>query len=297
MQNDKKVINTTVLAATFILAVHFLRELHLGQVNYLLLFSYVLALHFLNNNKWKISSILLGLTIFIKPFALIFLPYLLVKKKYKQLVVFISAICVFILLPFLFYGSIEMTIHQYSMWFQELQIELSHKQGLLADANHTIFSVLARYTPIQFLLINSSISVAYQICVLALIAFLVFYFIKIIPSDLSIMQQKYFLVMDFALLIALIPLLAFTSENAFIYTQLLIFVVLLNFQKLKLYEKVLSIAGFLFIGGNFSELIGKKLSNLADAISLISVGTVILLYILFVLRKRTIVDMHPKELV
>jgi hypothetical protein len=189
-------------------------------------------------------------------------------------------------LPLLFYGSVEMTIHQYQLWFQELAIELSHKQSLFAAANHTIFSVVARYTPLGFLLINPFITRTYQVLMLVAIGILVYYFVNMKPNNKDQEQYPSALAIDSALLIAFIPLLAFTSENAFIYVQLLVVVILCNFKKLRSYEQILAILGFLFIGGNFSELIGKRLSQTLDDISLIAVGTVILICLTFILRKR-----------
>jgi hypothetical protein len=294
IQHDKKKVNSTVIIAAFILAIHFLRELHLGQVNYLLLFIYILALHYHTNNKWFAFSILLALSIFIKPFAFIFIPYLLIKKHYREISVFAFAAIIFALLPILFYGSAEMALDQYQLWFKELQIELAHKQGLLSDANHTIFSVFARYTPLRFILTNNLISAVYQFSLLLLIGLLILYFIKTRSRYINKEQEKYFFIVDFSLLIAIIPLLAFTSENAYIYTQILIFVILLNFKKLKLHEKILSVIGFLFIGGNFEELIGKKLSDTINNISLISIGTIILICLLFILRKRGTLDIRSE---
>lgn len=295
--HDKKTINKIVFSASFILAVHFLRELHLGQVNYLLLFTYVFATHCLVQNKWKLFSVLLGISIFIKPFALIFLPYLLLRKKYNELIVFILTALLCAILPVLFYHSIDMTVDQYRLWFIELQIELSHKQGLLADANHTIFSVVARHTLIRYLLINSRISVIYQLCLLALIAFFVFHFIKCSSAKTNKLLDDQYTFIDISLLVALIPLLAFTSENAFIYTQILVFAVLLYFKKLRIVERIVGIIGFLFIGGNFAELIGKKLSVLADNISLVTIGTMILIYLLFRLKKRGALGVESEDLI
>jgi len=287
---NKKAINAIVFSATVTLALHFLRELHLGQVNYLLLFIYTFACYSFISGKWKLASTLLAISIFIKPFAILFIPYFVIKKKYKEVLVLVIAIVVCAILPLLFYRSVDMTISQYQLWFNELTIELSHKQSLLADANHTIFSVLARYTPLGFLLISAFIGKVYQLSILAILAILVYCFVSMKPKSDSSDQNGYFTAIDFALLVALIPLLAFTSENAFIYTQFLVIVVLCNFKKLRLYEKIMAVIGFLFVGGNFAELTGKKLSQALDNWSLVSVGTIILLCLLFVLRKRKLLD-------
>ncbi|MCD4665547.1 MAG: DUF2029 domain-containing protein [Bacteroidales bacterium] len=283
-----KSINTITLLATLILAIHFLRELHLGQVNYLLLFLYIVAFYFFKKQKRTVFSIILAISIFIKPFTLIFLPYLIIKKKYFELLVFACFSLVLFLLPFLFYGSIETTINQYQLWFSELRIELSHKQGLLENANHTIFSVFARYTPIRFLLFNSTISFVYQIVMLFVIGISFLWFTKINSKNINVEQQHNFSIIEFSFLVSLIPLLAFTSENAFIFSQILVFIILLNYKSLKAYEKVLAIVAFIFIGGNFGELIGRELSEKINDISLITFGTIILIYLLYVLRIRNV---------
>lgn len=286
-QNVKS-INTITLLATLFLAIHFLRELHLGQVNYLLLFLYIVALYFYKKQKRTVFSLILAISIFIKPFTLIFIPYLIIKKKYAELLMFACFSVVLFLLPFLFYGSIEITLNQYQLWFSELRIELSHKQGLLENANYTIFSVFARYTPIRFLLINSKISFVYQIVMLILIGISFLWFTKINSKNINIEQKHYFSIIEFSLLVSFIPLLAFTSENAFIFSQILVFIILLHYKSLKNYEKGLAIVAFFFIGGNNSELIGRELSKKIDDISLLTFGVIILIYLLYVMRIRNL---------
>lgn len=283
-----KSINIIILLSTLILAIHFLRELHLGQVNYLLLFLYILALYFYKIEKRNLFSLILALSIFIKPFTLIFVPYLFIKKKYAELLLISGFSILLFLLPFLFYDSIETTLNQYQLWFNELRIELSHKQGLLENANHTIFSIIARYTPIRFLIINGTIAFVYQILLLFGIGIAFLWFTKINSENNNTEQQRYFSIIELSLLVTLIPLLAFTSENAFIFSQILVFIILINYKNLKKHEKGLSIIAFIFIGANFTELIGKSLSKFVDDNSLISFGTLILIYLLYILRIRNV---------
>lgn len=119
---------------------------------------------------------------------------------------------------------------------------------------------------------------------LAGIGILFIWFTLIQTKNSSDLQQKYNFLIEFSLLVACIPLLAFTSENAFIYTQMLVFIILLNFKNLRLFEKMMAIVGFVFIGGNFGEMLGRSISKTIDDISLISIGTIILIYLLFALR-------------
>lgn len=281
---EQKSVNIILLMALLTLAIHFLRELHLGQVNYLLLFLYILALHLYLQKKIILFALLLAISIFIKPFTLIFIPFLLLKRKYYEISLFSGFVMILCLLPFLFYGSVSTTLGQYQLWINELLIELSHKQGLLNDANHTVFSVFARYTPVRYLVGSVAATKIYQLLMLGGLGILFYWFTRIKTSNSSAAQQEYNFLIEFSLLVACIPMLAFTSENAFIYTQMLVFIILLNFKYLRIFEKILAILGFIFIGGNFGEILGRSLSKTIDDISLISIGTLILVYLLFALR-------------
>ena len=283
-----KSINIIILSATLILAIHILRELHLGQVNALLLFLYITALYFYKKQNRNLFSLFLAISIFIKPFTTIFLPYLIFKKKYHELLMFTCFSIVLVSLPFLFFNSIEMTVSQYKLWVDELIIELSHKQGLSETANHTIFSVIARFTPVRFLLINGTISFFYQVIMIILFGFSFVWFAKINNKNTSVEQDLHFSIIEMSLLVSLIPLLAFTSENAFVFSQILVFIILIHFKYLKNHEKGLSILAFLFIGGNSSELFGRQLSEEINSFSLISMGTFILIWLLCALRRRNL---------
>jgi len=209
-------INITIILATLILAIHFSRELHLGQVNYLLLFLFILALFFYVKHYRILFSFIIASSIFIKPFGLIFLPYFILKKKYYELVLFGCFALVLFFIPFLFYGSMETTLGQYQLWINELQFELDQKQGLLENGNLTLFSVFARYTPIRLLINNSLISFVYQCIILLIIGVVFIWFTRMNSKDISSDQKQYLFAIEFSLLLSIIPLLAYTSVNAFI---------------------------------------------------------------------------------
>ena len=86
------------------------------------------------------------------------------------------------------------------------------------------------------------------------------------------------------MLICLIPFFSFTSQNAFGFAALMVFILLLNFSSFSLSEKIITIIGFVFLGGNYNDIWGSELSGLFNDISLVSCGSLILIVILF--RKR-----------
>ena len=263
--------------AALIVALHFLRELHLGQVNYLLMFMYVLVLMAYMNKNVVSGSFLLSLSIFIKPFGLIFLPYLLYRKKLKALIFVGISVLVWGLTPLFFYRDWHLFINQYSAWINEITIEMGHKQALLANANHTIFSVVARFTPLRFLLSDPGYVPFYQLVILTA---LMFFFYKTFKLS-SMCKTADHTVLDFYLIIGFIPLLAFTSENAFVFEQLLVIAVLFYFKMLSKFEKILAILSFVFIGGNFAELTGHQLSVFLDNNSFVAFGALLLIVVYY----------------
>lgn len=272
-ENPAKV-NSIVLLASLILVVHIQRELHLGQVNHILLVIYILSAYFYNKGKRNVTTALLAVSLFIKPFALIFIPYLLLKKNYKATMVFVLTSILLFFLPLIFY-SFPNFMNQSKLWFEELMIELNNKQDLIQVANHTLFSLFARYTPLRLISFSPVIIKIYQLVILTIIGLAILWFIKKGKKD------KNPGIAEFALLISLIPLLSFTSHNAFGFNELTIFLLLAFFPKFTLLDKIIIVAGFVFTGCNIHDLWGHDLSAFINDISLVSWGTVLLIAALF----------------
>ena len=275
LKPDSKRTNVLYVLSALILALHFLRELHLGQVNYLLLFMYILVLSALIKERVITASVLLSLSLFIKPFGLIFLPYLIYRKKFKALLMVGISSVVWSFIPLLFYKNWNLFIHQYYAWFNEIGIEMGHKQALLANANHTLFSVIARFTPLRFFLSDPSFTPFYQFAILVALLFF-FYKAFNLSSKNMIVENT---ILDFYLIVGFIPLLAFTSENAFVFEQLLVIAVLFYFKLLSTPDKILAILSFVLIGGNFAELLGYRLSAFLDNNSFVSIGAMLLMFV------------------
>jgi len=271
----------TVLLLTFIAVVtHIHREWHLGQVNLLLLALYVSTLHSLIYKKYKIAAFTLAFSLFIKPFGLIFLPYLFLKKKYQTLLYTTIFVLVLGLLPLLFYPSLAAFKQLYLSWFQELAIELRAKQSLLNAGNHTIFSVIARYTPLRNLLSGATAARFYQLSMLGLIGFILLFFIQ------KGRHLRRSLVAEGAVLIALIPLFAFTSINAFLFSAPCLVFLLYNFPQLPAKGKIALAVACILIGGNIRDLMGKRIFDLLENNSTYTLGTLILLGLMFYLRQK-----------
>lgn len=268
-------ITGSLILATVIVGTHFFRELHLGQVNLLMLGIYIFALRLFLRKKYAATGALLAFSIFIKPFALIFIPFFLLSRGYKGLLYFASFAFIFFLTPFLFYHSPQEFANLYSAWLNELAIELGNKQSLLSDGNHTIFSVLARYSPLRLIEMSDIARYTYQLIVVGLIGTLIIW--TFMTRKVSDALSRIYII-----LIAIIPLLAFTSYNAFIFSLPLVTFLLFKFRELGIIFKIVFIISCIFIGANIYDLVGKDLFDVFWAISIYTWGTVGLLLTMFV---------------
>ncbi len=278
ISNRKK--NWIILLSILSVLTHVHMELHLGQVNLLLLVFYLLLIKYMYQRQTLLFSFVLSISIYIKPFGLIFFPYLLAKKEYKKIAISFLFLLALGILPLFFYPSFSSFSNLYSNWWNELIIELNTKQDLLADYNHTIFSVLARFTPIKYILINNSARIIYQLTLLTVIGLGMLKYIRYSDGTRTIITEM-------LILIALIPLLAFTNDNAFIFEFPLIMYIIFHVDKLNTKGKILLICGCLLIGGNIYDIVGKDIMLFLSSISIYTFGTIILLCLLFYeLKKR-----------
>lgn len=278
MVPDYKKRNVVLMLTFLAVAAHLHREWHLGQVNLLLLIIYIGLISLLMQNKNWLAGLFLALSLFIKPFGLIFLPYLLFRQQYKPLLFALAFVLFLGLMPLIFYPEWVDFKYLYQGWFTELIIELQAKQDLLASANHTVFSVVARFTPLRYLL-NSGLTISiYQLVILLVIGVAFLLFIRMgryLPTPV---------LPEMTFLIALIPLFSFTSYNAFLFAAPCIMLLIFYFQQFSVLGKLSILVGCLLVGANIRDLVGPKFFNFLENISVYSFGSILLLILLFIWR-------------
>jgi hypothetical protein len=276
-----QVINNLLLLIGVIVGVHMEREFFLGQVNHILLVLYIGMIYLISKGKNLIPSLLWAGSIFIKPFGLIFLPYYIIKKKLRLVALFFAFLAILAVLPLPFTGAAAFG-NQYHHWLTELTTELSTRESLLQNENDTVFSILARYTPFRLLDFTPRITIIFQLVILAMIA-VSFLSILILGCDL---ERGY--VLEGAFLISMIPLLSFTNHYAFGFIELMIFVIVVNWNSLSKWTRIAAIVGFVATGMNMHDLWGGRIWQFLNEISLVAIGAIILLFVLSSLRLRRI---------
>lgn len=279
--DDPRVINNLILLIGLILGVHLESEFYLGQVNHILLVSYLITIYLSSRKKDIPAAFIWAATIFVKPFGLIFLPYFLAKKKFRLVLFFIlfAIILIFASLPFI--GATNFT-SQYRGWFQELLVDLGHKQMLLAPENHTLFSILARFTPFRLLDFTPETVFIFQ---LAIVGFVALLFLYLLHRGRDF-KDNY--VWEGAFLISLIPLLSSTGNYAFQFIELAVFLIVFNFHRMTKWWQIFAITGLVFTAINMHDLWGSTVWHFLNNISLVAIGAILLLVVLVNLRLKKI---------
>src|SRR5207249_1190331 len=91
-----------VLAGSFLFSVRFLLyDFNLGQTTIFLLWSMLEGWYQLREQKFLLASFLFALGIFVKMLSIIFIPYLIHKKKFKALLYLLLWLAVMAFIPFI----------------------------------------------------------------------------------------------------------------------------------------------------------------------------------------------------
>jgi len=278
---NPRAVNNILLLACLTLVVHFQRELRLGQANALLMVMFFVLFYLESKGKLIAPALVLAASVFIKPYALIFLPYFALKKKLRLIGLSCLLAAVFYLLPAIFIGFGALG-EQQGRWLHELALEMSSKQNMLSDGNHTSFSVVARSIKKRLIEFTHETTLIYQA---ALVILLMAAFLYLLRRGRAVASPY---ALEWALLLLAIPLLSATSRNAFVFAQLAVLAVLFNFGRLAIWQKVVAVSGLVLLGGNMYDLWGPQLFKFLDQLSLVAVGAILIAVTLGILRSRRV---------
>ncbi len=262
-------VNAVVLLVALTEATHLIAELHLGQVNQVLLGLYLFMALALMKRRAVAFALAMAVSLYLKPFALIFVPYLLLKRRHRELA-WVAAFAIALgLAPVLVFGSAKLGA-QYRGWMDAIAGEAASKADLLRPGNHSLFSVAVRHSPLRLLPMTWPLGLGIRLGIVGALGALVVVFLRW-GREVERPEPA-----EFALLLSLIPLLACTSSNAFGATMLAVFVLFLAFGRFGPGWRAAVALGALLLGGNHWDLWGKDLFVLFERLSLVTVGAVLL---------------------
>lgn len=252
--------------------VHLSRELHLGNINLILILLVSASVYTVIHKHYKTAGALITLTVFLKPyFILVFVP-VLIYRHWKVLIPgFVTAIILF-LMPVLHSGwNWNWQLHQY--WLQAM---MGHQEGMFSE--HTFSSIFTSYTGMPL--------ASHWTFIFAGSLLLLYTTVRLIRYPGRRYLHKKFTT-DTFIWLALLPNLFITDSEHFLYSMPLIALIL---GRIAMHPKWTTILIFLglwfFYGANSNDLLGNPLSDLFDTYSTIGVANLGLV-ILYLFLDRT----------
>lgn len=267
---------TLVLPTVFIMLKFYLREMELGQTNAVLTLILLGSLAALLAKKDLLSGLLMGLAISLKPYALIFLPYVALKGRFKALGAAISTTIITLLLPSLRYGfDGNVTLHQ--EWWNLV----SHStRGLLTNPdNVSLFGAFAKWFG-DTSVVATGFSIAAAGALLLVACYVVTRPIDLRKDELAVRTAW---LAESSLLLILIPLLSPQGWDYVFLTGTLGTMLLISVRKQM--PKVcwwFLIAVFAVVGLSLYDLLGRELYRaFMDASILTACFVLIALYLMW----------------
>lgn len=249
---------------------HVVRELHLGNMNAILLCLLVAALLHVLAGRTLPAGILLGLAVLCKPyFCILFLPLLLHKKVrvvfYAS--VFVGLAC---LIPAVFTGlSKDIALHQ--SWIRAMLAHDSYQ-----DSAHTILSLARFYIHDQL-----PSGIHYLLAAFLLLSYMLYFFLNykaaIQLEDPEATKNRN-LILQYLLIIAVIPNLITTDTEHFLFSLPLAGLLIFYLQKFRSAPLIgILIVLLVFYGCNSTDFFGRKLSGQFELLGLTGLSNLVLI--------------------
>jgi hypothetical protein len=267
-QNPRK--NRVLSLGILCVVGHLVRELHMGNVNMIVVLLLSMGLLFTLKNKSILAGICIGVAIMIKPYFLLLLLPLLLYKKIKTMLSIGAVLTCTVLISFVVFGFSEgISLHQ--QWIASM---VQHNTYITSNQN--IQSIIAYYS-------NSAISnsVQYYVMLVIVMAYLgFFYYTSKLGKkwQLSEKVERTSFIVGYFMMFAIIPNILLTDTEHFIFSLPLI-LFLLNY--LAVTKNYVAIGGFVVLIFLFScnspDIVGSVLFNKFDRMGLIGISNLMLI--------------------
>ncbi|MFZ2052879.1 MAG: glycosyltransferase family 87 protein, partial [Candidatus Aminicenantales bacterium] len=269
-----------ILAWTFLIELKFLaREIELGQVNLFILFLLTSMLYLLLRKKESSAGFLWGSSLFFKPYALVFLPYFLIKRKFRPLVTGLAVVLLGLMLPAVFCGF-RGNLAVLLEWPATL---LKSTSGLLASFdNASLYGFLLK----TFSFFSKQTAGAVFLTIFLALALAVLWMIKKGQEQAAQQSPE---VLESAFLLILIPLFSPLGWNYnYLYSMPAVMIIIAVWRRLPPALRIILIFNFLLVSSSLIEIWGRSLFRFYTNYALVALNFLIILVTLFCLRLRKI---------
>lgn len=277
--NPPKKYHLTLFITLIAILIHLVRDLHMGNINVILVFLLTLSLKFLLENKVVQFGILLAIVIMTKPFFIVFVLPLLLHRRFKEIISLMIAGASFVVISLILIGLPE-SIDFYFDWFAAM---LDHTSYLYS--NNTIFYIFNRFTGI---LIGSQYAFLLLGIIVVLTSLFFWQFIRKKEGvEKTIIEKNRALVIHLAVLIAVIPNVFITDTEHFIFSLPIITILILHFSVKKRFLWVPLVAFFIFLyGGNSTDMMGDTLNEYYKKMGLLGIGNLALIVMVMLIYAK-----------
>jgi hypothetical protein len=275
---------------TILFASKFLvREITLGQTDFLILLFIFLFISFNDRKKDELAGLFLSLAVIIKPTSLVFVPYLLYKKKFKP-VVYLGIFCIlFLLAPSIIYGF-PGNLNLLHGW--KTVMSASSPPLLAVDMNQSVFAFFYRLlTPVPYNvnILNldyTLVNLLIYATILVLFLFLLFLNRRSGSSHGNIVYHgegiEYALLLIFMALFS--PLGWFQNYSSSVLAIMILVNYVFETGLRDRFVIVMLILFFVLVDLINFEMVGRRLNDLSLYLSFITLGIFILIACLSKLR-------------
>jgi len=254
------------------------REIELGQVNLVILLLLLALFRELSAGRDRTAGVLWAASLFIKPYAAVFLPYFILKGKWTTVTTGVGAILLGLFLPVLNFGWTE-NWTLLGEWGRSLS---QSTPGLLTVGdNASLFAFITKT-------LGSSLTGVLAIggIVTAAIAGLVLWMIKV--GERERMEKADLL--EGAVLMLLIPMLSPLGWNYnYLYALPASALLLQVFARFSRPLRAFVVVNFILIGGTLQEILGRSAFRSYTTRSLIVPSILFVLSVIFLARKRRLI--------
>lgn len=266
-----------ILILTFLVMAKFLgREIELGQVNIFIFFLLIMMVKAAVEKNDMKSGLFWGISLLFKPYALVFFPYFVLKKRFRLMASGLGTILVGFIVPVIFYGfsgSLVVIKEWYSTLSKSTPSLIDHYD------NSSIHAFFLKNLPAE----QRDVAI---ICIAgaALVIGVAFLWMMFQGNKRNLKEPE---ILEFSFLLILIPLFSPLAWYYNYFYSTLTVVLLLNLiGKFPPVLKYVLVMNLLAIGASLREVLGKQGFRFYTQHSLVVISYLIVLGYLFYSRSK-----------
>jgi hypothetical protein len=270
------------------LAKFYVREIELGQANAVLALTLVIALWYLTRSRPRLAGALIGLAIAFKPYAIVFLPYLVVKREWRGALTALGVLGGVMLLPAFRYGF-DGYLELLASWQTTVA---GTTPGLLTNPdNVSLLGAAAKWLgpepESRVIVVAGTVTAMLGLACLPV-------FLRKLPVTAPEHIRHRAIMAEGSVLLVMIPLLSPQGwDYVFLTATPGIMLLLLNWARWPIWKQWLLAVDLIVIGLSIYDVIGRRLYHAFMDASVLTVCFLIVVWLLLELRLGLSHDSAP----